>query len=115
MLEVIQTETDGTLHYDIERELDGAGFILRFIFNSYDQHWFLSVLTDAGEEIAGAQSYRLVNGCYPLNSVRDSNRPAGELYLLPQSDQDPTLKTLGISSILTYLPRADILELRAQL
>jgi len=115
MIEIVQTETDGSRHYDVEKNLDGVSFILRFIWNEYDQHWFLSVLTEDEEEIQGAQSYRLVNGCYPLNQSRDPKRPEGELYLLAQSTADPVLLTLGISSILLYIPREDILALRAQL
>ena len=107
-IEVIETLIDGTTFYELPYSLDGEDFILRFEWNSQDEHWFFSLYTAAGEIVPGCSSVRLVKGIFPLWRVRNELRPQGEFVVISDTEEDPGLRTLGTLSSLMYIPKAEV-------
>lgn len=107
-ISIIDTENDGTAAYTQVTELEGVDYEFTFRYNQNDSHWYLTLRTDAGEQIKGCEGVRLVQGGLPLKNVTDTNRPPGELYIYGPSAEEPGLYDLGEDTVLIYVPEADV-------
>lgn len=108
--QVIPTLIDGTAFYTQTSTLDGIVYQLIFSYNARDEHWFLTLRTEDGDEIVGCEGMKLVQGGFPLRRVYDENRPPGELYVQSDLKNEPGLTTLGTDTFLLYIPEADFEE-----
>ena len=88
--------------------LDNIEFRLTFSYNSRDEHWYLTIRTEADEEIVGCESMKLVQGGWPIRRVYDPNRPPGEIHVLSDLLSEPGFDDLGNTSIIMYVPEADM-------
>ena len=109
--QIIQTLIDGTALYTQVTALDGVSYRLTFSFNPSDQHWYLTVRTEADAQIQGCEGMKLVQGGFPLRKSTDQNRPPGELVVFSELETEPGLNDLGDTTLLGYIPEADLEEL----
>jgi hypothetical protein len=107
-IQIIPTLTDGTPEYTQITSLDGTNYLLIFSYNSRDLHWYLTTRTEAEEEIIGCEGVKLVQGGFPIRRVYDQNRPPGEFLVLSDLKTEPGLNDLGDTSLLVYIPEADM-------
>jgi hypothetical protein len=106
--QIIPTLTDGSSKYSQITALDGVNYQLTFLYNSRDLHWYLTIRTEADEEIVGCEGIKLVQGGWPIRRVYDLNRPPGEFLVLSELKSEPGLTDLGDTTILSYIPEDDV-------
>lgn len=109
-LEIIPTLADGTAHYQELVALDGVQYLLRFDYNSRDSFWYLSIFTPDGVPIPGCVGQKLVQNWVPCRLARDSLKPQGALIVSSEEHAEAGLLDLGASTLLSYLPAADLAE-----
>jgi hypothetical protein len=109
--QIIPTLTDGTPEYEQITPLGDTDYKLLFSYNPRDLHWYLTLRTEADEEIIGCEGMKLVQGGWPIRRVYDQNRPDGELLILSELLTEPGLNDLGDTSELVFIPRADLVAL----
>ena len=85
--------------------LEGAGYRLRFVYNSRDLAWYIDVKDD--EDVGIITGRRITTNTDILKVVADiTRRPPGALgavALNTMSPQEPTLDTFGSSIPLLYV------------
>jgi len=108
MVSIIDTTFDGTAHYRQSSVLDGVTFVFDFDYNVRDEHWYLSLSTQAGEPILGCLSMKIVQNWSIMRLSEASNRPAGMLLVASEYHNEPGLFDLGNGTLLFYIPEAEL-------
>ena len=108
MSSIIDTTFDGTAHYRQSSVLDGVTFIFDFDYNVRDEHWYLSLSTQAGDPILGCTSMKIVQNWFITRLSKTSNRPAGQLLVVSEHHNEPGLFDLGNGTLLFYIPEAEL-------
>lgn len=88
--------TDDTLSfYQEEVDLDNVTFRLVFKYNPRDQSWYFNVLDAAGNLLRAG--VRIVDSWPLLRLWVDTNRPAGQLFCIPNGNlpRPPSIFELG--------------------
>ena len=104
MMAVFGIPTSTTLpYYQLEVELDGVVYRLRFKFNERDEAWYLDFL-DLEDNFLRA-GLRVVNDWTLLRLWQLASAPAGEMIAVSDEQQTTVaqIDELGKSVILTYL------------
>jgi hypothetical protein len=109
-LENVPTLYNGTANYRTTIALDGVNFILHFLWNGRDEHWYLSVHDGDDTPITGYVSRKLVGNWFVGNRSTDPNRPDGLLFIVSSEHEDPAFLALGVDTLLHYLPSDDLTE-----
>lgn len=94
--------------FDESVALDNVVFTLSLKWNSRDSSWYMDVYDVSGNLLRGG--LRLVENWPLLQFWRDSNRPAGEIYVLPNGtvDRPPDLYELGSLFDFTYVEKGSV-------
>ena len=90
-------------NYEQVVTLDGTDFILRFLWNERDSHWYLTIRDSAGDDIATGLK---VVADVPFDAHEtDDRRPAGQLWTVDTTGvgEDPGLRDLGRRVLLAYV------------
>lgn len=92
---ILNTETDGTSHYEIEETLEGDTFRMSFDWNSRDERWYITLRDADGVLVPGFVGVRLAIGSIVGRYNRPDNRPKGELYVYSAGTVEAGLTELG--------------------
>jgi hypothetical protein len=102
-IRIIRTPTDDS-NYEFVVALDGVDYILRLLWNDRAGRWFLTVKDAAGEGLITA---RKLCANTPF-AAHDLLGPAGQLWVMCVSPEDPGLRDLGENAILLYVEEATV-------
>lgn len=107
MIIQVPTRTDGTAHYSMSMDLDGATYGLLFDWNDRDASWYMSIQDVNGNDLQMGIKLTL-NGLL-IDRYVTAGLPLGSFDLLDSSgtDKEAGLLDLGGRVQLFYLPRAD--------
>jgi hypothetical protein len=99
---------DDLANYSFRTFLDRVPFRFDVNFNQRAQRWYISVFDDQGNPVR--TSMPAVTEWLLMLTVVTSNRPAGDLMVLPQGtdDSEPLLGQLGDTSVLLYLDQSEL-------
>ena len=108
----IPTFTD-TGNYLISIELDGTVYVLLFLYNARDRHWYLDIESEDGAKLR--TGIKLVTGFPLIWDWRAQDRPPGELIMIDPSGagREAGYAAIGRDVFLTYLDQAGVSELYA--
>jgi hypothetical protein len=107
----------GAPNQEMQVQLDGVEFTLRFVWQDRDENWYLDVSDAAGNPIWMGQ--RIATGAPLLFQCVNPNRPLGELVAIDSldEDKDPELDDFGLDQNgeeqriqLIYLDAAEVAE-----
>lgn len=95
-------------HYTQRTVLDGTQYQLEFLFNERDNAWYLSILSEEGDDIA--MGLKLVADWPLLRRTQREDAPPGELIALDTTGDgiDPGFDELGGRVVLFYLDAAEV-------
>jgi hypothetical protein len=107
MIRRIRTSTKES-NYEQVTSLDGVDFILRFLWNERDNHWFLTIRDAAGSDII--TGIKLVADIPVGAHLTDERRPEGQIWTVDMTGAgvDPGLRDLGERVILSYVDSVSV-------
>jgi hypothetical protein len=107
MIRKIQTSTKES-NYEQVTSLDGEDFILRFLWNERDNHWYLTIRDSAGSDII--TGVKLVADIPIASHVADEDMPAGQIWTIDMTGAgaDPGLRDLGARVLLAYVEESSV-------
>jgi len=104
---IVPTSTE-IAHYTQRTVLDGTSFQLEFIFNEREGSWYLSILSEEGDDLI--MGIKIVADWPLLRRQQREDTPPGELIALDTTGEglDPGFADLGGRVILLYGDEAEI-------
>lgn len=104
----LRTLRDGSGRYTQTVVLDGQPFFMKLQFSTRSNAWTLDLHDQSDAPITGCVGRKLVANYFVLRSV-DPRRPPGELIVASaETDDDPTLRTLGGAQVLQYMDAEEL-------
>ena len=102
-IRIIRTPTNDS-NYEFVVALDGVDYILRLLWNDRAGRWFMTVRDSSGIDLITA---RKLCANMPF-AAHDLVGPAGQLWTLCVSPEDPGLRDLGEGAFLVYVEEANV-------
>ena len=102
---------EGSSYFEKRISLDGRDYILRFLFNTREEKWYLDI--NDQDNVPIVSGLKLVLNIDLVRRLTDERRPKGALHVFENASSneqqiDPGLSSLGLDIQLVYFDEEEI-------